>query len=76
MGAPTLLLTCGTKLKVTTEGEVLDRLGPPVMVALAGVLLMYTSMSLQSDSVALRTPVQEQPLAIRQNLLPPFMMSL
>ena len=40
MGAPTLLLICGTKLKATAEGEALDWLGPPVMVALAGVLLM------------------------------------
>ena len=54
MGAPTLLLTCGTKLKVTVEGEAADRLGPPVMVALAGVLLMYTSMSLRPGLVASR----------------------
>ena len=46
MGAPTLLLICGAKLKVTVDGDLALWLGPPVMVALAGVLLMYTSMSL------------------------------
>lgn len=48
MGAPTLLLICGAKLKVTVEGEALDWLGPPVMVAFAGVLLMNISRSLHA----------------------------
>ena len=39
-------MTCGTKLKVMLGGEALVWLGPPVMVALAGVLLMKISMSL------------------------------
>ena len=54
IGAPTLLWTCGTKLKVTVEGEAADRLGPPVMVALAGVLLTYISMSLRPGPAALK----------------------
>ena len=46
-GAPTLLLICGAKLKVTVDGDLALWLGPPVMVALVGVLLMNTSMSLR-----------------------------
>ncbi len=76
MGAPTLALTCGTKLKVTTEGEALDRLGPPVMVALAGVLLMYTSMSLQCGPAALKTLLQEQHIWRLSSLIPFSMPSL
>ena len=52
MGAPMLLLICGAKLKVTVDGDLALWLGPPVMVALAGVLLMYTSISLHQNDTA------------------------
>ena len=60
MGAPTLLLIWGAKLKVTVDADLALWLGPPVMVALAGVLLMYTSMSLHpSHKHAFKGPQTE-----------------